>query len=230
MLDLMLVLAIFGLFVLSIVIHEFAHGYVAWRCGDPTAKELGRLTLNPLVHLDPVFSLLLPALSYWTLGFPFGAAKPIPVRVGRLRHPVADDIKVTIAGPLSNFAIAIGLALVMLLPIFGDGGAQNGWILVLGMTVYLNLLLGLFNLLPIPPLDGSFILAHALPQPIRSAYRSVGSFGMVLLLLILIGVPEASRYLLDGIAAIWSFLGHPVDLMVDIFIRFRGLKDSIFQG
>ena len=113
------------MFMLAVLVHEVAHGWVAYRCGDPTARDLGRLSFNPATHVDPFFSILCPILCYWTLGFPFGGAKPVPVVTRNFRHPRIDDIKVTAAGPAANFLIAGAFALLMHLPIFGEKSAQN---------------------------------------------------------------------------------------------------------
>lgn len=157
----------------SIVLHEFAHGYAAYRCGDDTAYLLGRLTLNPFKHIDPVGTLAVPAFCYLT-GLPmFGWAKPVPVSVRRLDSPRADMGKVALAGPLTNFALAfvcllIMKVLIMALPrISGETAKTVFYVLQYAVTV--NILLAVFNLIPIPPLDGGRITASLLP--IRAAFK-----------------------------------------------------------
>ncbi len=147
--------------VLSVVVHECAHGVAALWNGDPTARERGRLTLNPLPHLDPVGSVLLPALLMATHApVLFGWAKPVPVDHARLRHPRRDAVRVALAGPASNLLLALLFAaMARLLPESGAGlplrlAAEGG--------VVWNLALALFNLIPIPPLDGSWVLMHFL--------------------------------------------------------------------
>jgi Zn-dependent protease len=228
MIELALVVACFAFFFLSIVAHEVAHGWVAWRCGDPTARDLGRLSFNPLVHVDPVFSIVVPIVTYMTLGFPFGGAKPVPVVVQNLRDPKLDDIKVTAAGPMTNFAIAGVFALLMYVPFFGERTADNGAMILMGVTVYVNLFLGLFNLLPVPPLDGSHIVAHFLPEPIRSSYRAIGSIGILILLALLVGVPEVARGLFAVIDGVWALFGHSREFLAEILARFWTLREGLF--
>ena len=156
-----LILLLIPVFVLSVVVHECAHGLVALWCGDPTAKEQGRLTLWPLPHVDPLGSVLLPlALALLHSPFLIGWAKPVPVDRARLRHPVDDSVKVALAGPASNLLLAFVFAgLARLAP---DAGffaplREAG----LGGAV-LNCALAMFNLIPIPPLDGSWVLMRFL--------------------------------------------------------------------
>lgn len=152
----------------SAVLHEIAHGYMAERLGDDTARRAGRLTLNPLVHLDPFGSILMPLLLLWASGgsFFFAAAKPVPYDPRNLRDPRSGSAKIALAGPATNFLIALIFGIIVriisyLLPFSPPAGTFTG---LLALIVYINIILGIFNLVPIPPLDGSRILLAALPQ------------------------------------------------------------------
>lgn len=171
--------------VFSAIFHEVAHGWVADRLGDPTARLLGRLTLNPIPHIDPVMSILLPIVLIFS-GSPiiFGAAKPVPVDPFNLRDGRRDMALVSLAGPLTNFLIAAVFALILKLagPLFG----QSLLLAVMFLVVKLNLLLGIFNLLPIPPLDGSKVFSLLLPEDTAKSYLSIGAYGMFILFFLLL--------------------------------------------
>jgi len=175
--------------VYSAILHEIAHGFVAYRLGDPTAKLLGRLTLNPRPHIDPIMSIALPLILILS-GSPviFGAAKPVPVDPFNLRDGRKDIALVSLAGPATNFLIAaIAALLIKLLGVVSLGGEVEilvGWFLLI--VVRLNLLLGIFNLIPIPPLDGSKIFALLLPEKEAAAYLSIGSVGIFILFFLLL--------------------------------------------
>lgn len=180
---------IFQLLVLifSVMIHEISHGFVAEKLGDPTARLAGRLTLNPLRHLDPFGSILLPFLLYYlTSGaMMFGWAKPVPYDPSRLKNPQRAAGQIAAAGPLSNFLIAIVFGIFLRLSSALDFSAVPLLPLFLGVIVYINILLGVFNLVPIPPLDGSRVLFAILP-PTESSARLAASlerYGLFLLLL-----------------------------------------------
>ncbi len=155
----------FVVLLFSAILHEIAHGYEAERLGDPTARNAGRLTLNPIVHLDPFGSIIMPVLLYIASGgaFFFAAAKPVPYNPANLRNPRSGSAKIALAGPATNFllALAFGVAIRALAPVPGVSG---NFISLLTVIVFINLLLGVFNLVPIPPLDGSRVLFAALPQ------------------------------------------------------------------
>src|SRR5690554_1290480 len=141
--------------VIAITFHEAAHGFVAWRLGDDTARRLGRVTFNPLKHIDPFGTALLPALLLLSgARFLFGYAKPVPVRFDRLRHPRRDMVLVAAAGPATNLLLALASALLVHLAARLPSGPQNWALTALSASIYLNVLLAVFNMLPLPPLDG----------------------------------------------------------------------------
>ncbi len=172
----------------SVSFHEFSHGWMADKLGDPTARIAGRLTMNPLAHIDPVGTLLLPAIMYLMAGMLFGYAKPVPVDTRNLRDPRWDNLKVSLIGPFSNLLLALLSAILwgLLAGTMGDGNAVGE---LLAMMVGLNCSLFVFNLLPIPPLDGSWILDSALPTQAYNAYQRIKPWGMLILILILILPP-----------------------------------------
>lgn len=170
----------------AIVLHEVAHGAVAYACGDPTAALRGRLTLNPLRHLDPVGSLLVPGLlllaPYVFGGRPlvFGWARPVPVDVRRLRNPGRDAVLVALAGPWTNLLLAA--ASTAALAAAGPEGLLGEILLV---SLWINCVIAVFNLLPVPPLDGAQVLAACLPRRAAAAFARVQGLGFVVLVLVL---------------------------------------------
>jgi len=169
--------------VFSAILHEIAHGYVAERFGDPTARLMGRLTLDPRKHIDPIMSIALPLLLLIS-GSPIiiGGAKPVPVDPFNLRDGRKDLALVSLAGPLTNIVIAVIFSLIF--RIFPSG--------IIGLVVQLNLLLAIFNLIPIPPLDGSKIFSLLLPEKMADAYISQGTIGLILIFILLMSSGPAS--------------------------------------
>ena len=176
---------VLGVIVVSMVLHELAHGYVAYFLGDTTAKEDGRLTLNPLQHLDPVMSVILPMISFFLGGVVFGGAKPVPVNSRKLRGGVWGMALVALAGPLTNFLIAlVALALGTKVPALSYGWSAQ----VLLQFVVVNLGFGVFNLIPIPPLDGSRVLYALMPDGVRELMDRMEGAGIAIIyILILLG-------------------------------------------
>ncbi len=197
--------------VFSAILHEIAHGYVADRLGDPTARLLGRLTLNPKNHIDPVMSIALPLILILS-GSPviFGAAKPVPVDPFNLKDGRKDLAIVSIAGPLTNILIAIIFSLLIkLISIFSI--TFFALILpVLILIVQINLLLAIFNLLPIPPLDGSKVFSLLLPDKEARTYlslESIGFFILIMLLMIPIGGFSLGEFIFNLLTASMGLLG-----------------------
>jgi len=171
----------------SVIVHEVAHGYAALRLGDETALYSGRLTLNPIPHIDPVGTIILPLFLFITnAGFLIGWAKPVPVNPYNFVNPRQDFAKVGAAGPLANIALALISA--MLLTIINLAGLMTSFELIAGLlqySVFINILLAVFNLIPIPPLDGSRILAAVLPYDKAYKYERMMRFGPFLTLIVL---------------------------------------------
>ncbi len=175
-------------FVFAICVHESAHAWTANKCGDPTARMLGRISLNPIKHVDPIGTILIPAIGILS-GFGFvGWAKPTPVNPLNLRHRVRDDILTSLAGPASNFLIALVAALGLQAIDFVTGrhNIPNASLLVpvailLQVFIQINILLLAFNLIPVPPLDGSHVIRHLLSESGQRIYDGVGIFAFLLL-------------------------------------------------
>ncbi|MFA5155372.1 MAG: site-2 protease family protein [Patescibacteria group bacterium] len=167
--------------IFSAVAHEYMHGWAAFHLGDSTAKDAGRLTLNPLAHLEWFGSFFLPLFMVLTqMPFVFGWAKPVPYNPYNLRDRKYGDAKVAVAGPLTNLIIAVFFGLFLrFFPIFNLTFAG-----LLAVIIYINLILAVFNLVPLPPLDGSKILAVFLPEHLRARYLAVDRFGFVLIILL----------------------------------------------
>jgi Zn-dependent protease len=197
-------LAIYAIPVLfAITLHEAAHGYVARHFGDPTAWQLGRITLNPLRHIDPVGTVLVPALTVSLGGFFFGWAKPVPVDFGRLRKPKQDMLWVAAAGPGANLVMAFAWAAVLKLAVAMPDNAYSLPLAEMARAgISVNAMLMLLNLLPIPPLDGGRIMVSLLPPPLAWKFAQVERFGFfILLALLFLGVLD---YILSPLR--WYFL------------------------
>jgi Zn-dependent protease len=191
-----LIFIVFPVVVLSIVVHEVAHGLVALWNGDTTARDLGRLTLNPLPHIDPIGSLLLPGLLLvFHAPFVFGWAKPVPITWANLRHPRNDQLKVALAGPASNLLLAVAFAA---LARFAPGTGFFAPLRAMGYAgVVWNCALALFNLLPIPPLDGSWVLMRFLRLRHIIVLQQFRMIGMLLVVLVM-STPSISRVVFVG--------------------------------
>jgi Zn-dependent protease len=187
-------------FLFAISVHESAHAWTASRCGDPTARMLGRVSLNPIRHIDPIGTIVLPLVAAIS-GIPLlGWAKPTPVDPRNFRNPVMDDILTAVAGPVSNFIVATGALLLLggislssvsghilvLGLVGGDNGASSESVLapvavLLFELMLINIVLAVFNLIPVPPLDGSHVLRHFLSDSVRMVYDRIGIFGLLAL-------------------------------------------------
>ena len=168
--------------IMSVVVHEVAHGYAANSLGDPTAKYAGRLTLNPLKHLDPIGSFLVPFISYLLGGFIFGWAKPVPYNPYNLKPGRWSEAKVALAGPASNIALALIFGFLLRFGLLG-GVANSGFVEITAIIVFINILLAIFNLMPIPPLDGSKVLYALFPAKFFQLRGFFERYGLFMILL-----------------------------------------------
>ncbi len=191
--DLSQIFIILPILLFSVIVHEIAHGWTALQCGDPTARDAGRLTLNPIPHIDPFMTVILPLLLIVSrAGFVIGGAKPVPVNPYLFRHGERDNVLVSAAGAGANLLLALTAFLLSLVAI-GIYRAAGVRVMVdllglLNLVIFINLLLANFNLLPIPPLDGSHILAYFLKGEVKRSYLRLSRYGfMVLIGVILLG-------------------------------------------
>jgi Zn-dependent protease len=198
--------------LLAITLHEVAHGRVARRFGDRTAEAQGRLSLNPIRHIDPIGTVLVPVVLLWLGGFLFGWAKPVPVNPRLLRRPRQDMVWVAAAGPAANLAMALGWAAVLSLAQHRIGGVLSDWLQTMSsIGVSINLLLAVFNMLPVPPLDGGRVLANILPPgPLSRVLARIEPFGLFIVLgLVMTGV-------------LFVILSRPIGLLQDFVLRLVG--------
>lgn len=198
----------------AITVHEAAHGWVAKRLGDPTADRLGRLTLNPIKHIDPIGTVILPILMMVTAGFAIGWAKPVPVTWENLRQPKRDMILVALAGPVSNLLMAIFWGLVIQISLHLPASVE--WVseplkLMGQFGIFVNILLMVFNLLPIPPLDGGRVATGLLPGPWAWQLSRLEPYGFFIIIFLL--VTGALWFILDPIRiAVTQIVGFLVGL------------------
>jgi Zn-dependent protease len=198
----------------AITVHEVAHGFVALRLGDPTAKMLGRLTLNPIKHIDPLGTVVLPLLMLMMGGFIFGWAKPVPVTWENLRHPKRDMALVAAAGPISNLLMALFWALLMRTAISMDPEPGSPLVFLLYVSlagIQINIVLALLNMLPIPPLDGGRVAVGLLPGRLSWQLSQLEPFGLIIILVLL-----ATKVL--NVILQW-----PLAFFIDLFYGLGGL-------
>jgi Zn-dependent protease len=203
---LILFLEFLPIFFFSLAVHEFAHAYTAYKKGDLTAKALGRMTLNPIKHIDLVGSLLMPFISFFTGSMFIGWAKPVPVNRGNFRNPKKDDITVSIAGPVSNLLMAFLFVLLMVVAIRLSLVNEN-ILRILWLGVTFNVFLFLFNLLPIPPLDGSHVVLNLFPNSIYSRMIASPLIGTIIIFVLIF-------------SPLWRYFIALVDFVLRIFARF----------
>ena len=182
--------------VIAIVFHEVAHGLVARRLGDPTAEQKGRLTLNPLRHVDPFGTIVLPMLLAISHAPVFGWAKPVPVNYRRLNNPRRDMVLVALAGPGMNLLLALVGTAILAATIMGWGGAPSGAPAFVAANalnfVLINIFLAVFNLLPVPPFDGGHVVEGLLPRGAARSFRKVGRYSLLVLVALLLVLPAIS--------------------------------------
>lgn len=210
--------------LLAVTFHEAAHAWMAWRCGDDTAQSLGRVSFDPFRHVDPFGTVLLPAVLLVTQSpFLFGWAKPVPVNVAALRNPRRDSALVSVAGPAANLILAFLSALLMhLLPLLPD--YMSEWAQInLYHSMILNILLAVFNMLPIPPLDGGRIAVEMLPRPLGEKLAEVEPYGMFVLITLLFVLPVAADRMGAKFLFAELFIGAPVKFLIDVVTTLTGV-------
>ena len=203
----------------AISLHEAAHGYVARYFGDSTAADLGRLTMNPVKHIDPFGTVLLPLMLGWAVGQPFGYAKPVPVDYDRLRNPKKHMALVAAAGPAANFAMGLGWTIlwVMLTQVFHQTG-DDFFVKVADAGRAVNSIMFVFNLIPIPPLDGGRIVTGMLPMSLARPYASIERYGLVVFvgLIVMLQLGLLTGFLVYGmhfVQAVWNLLVLPLQVL-----------------
>ncbi len=211
----------FTMFIIFATFHEYAHGWMAYRLGDSTAKRSGRLSLNPLTHIDPVWTILMPIMLLLSSGgrMAFGSAKPVPVNPYWLRNPKRDMMWVGIAGPATNVLWALGLIIIM------KAGLNTGLLmpgsriylkgvpyLFLFMAMQINIVLLVFNMLPIPPLDGSRVVEGLLPDKYAEEYARIKPYGFIIIIMIL-----SMGWIDQRLNILGRLLSFAIDLVVNIF-------------
>jgi Zn-dependent protease len=210
--------------VIAIVFHEVAHGLVARRLGDPTAEEQGRLTLNPIRHIDPFGTIILPLLLVISHAPVFGWAKPVPVNYARLRHPRRDMVLVALAGPGMNLLLALLGSALLAATVSLSGGAQDGAAALVAANalnfILINIFLAVFNLLPVPPFDGGHVVEGLLPRPLAQRFRQIGRYSLLVFMMLLLVLPAISPRA-DVIGRVVSPL---VDHIAVFFLRIFGLS------
>lgn len=204
--------------VVAIVLHEISHGWVANAFGDPTARDLGRLSLNPVRHVDPIGTVALPLLLAVSGAPVFGWAKPVPVVAARMRNPRLHMMIVALAGPGMNLLLAMigGIALALLVPQVPTGGGAAWLFLLLNLInfIAINLFLAVFNLLPLPPFDGGHVVEGLLPRRAARHYAKLARFGFPLLIFLLLILP----WLVPGADIVERVVRPPVDALLRLFL------------
>ncbi len=210
--------------VIAITLHEAAHGWMAERCGDNTARMLGRVTFNPIKHIDPFGTLILPGLLLLLhTPFLFGYAKPVPVNFGRLNHPKRDMVWVALAGPGINIGLAFcsALALHLVLP---PSTLFTAWISSnLQNSIAINIILAVFNMLPLPPLDGGRVVTGLLPNPYAWKFAQLERYGLAILIGLLFLLPMAVQAMGLPFNPLASVLGPPVEALYTLILTLAGL-------
>jgi Zn-dependent protease len=204
-------IAFLPLFYLSIAVHEFAHALLANKYGDDTAKKLGRLTLNPLKHIDLIGSVIMPIAAFASGFALIGWAKPVPVDRRNFKEPLKADTVVSFAGPLSNFIFAILFFILFIISQQWFGAQHTFVVNLMWYGVFLNVFLFVFNLLPIPPLDGSHILFDLFPNKFTAKYLSLGFYGSFILLVFIY-------------SPLWGFFIRIINFILRLFLKIGGYE------
>lgn len=201
------------MFLVSIAVHEFAHAFVASRLGDNTAKNQGRLTLNPVKHADLVGTIIMPLASFASGFALIGWAKPVPVDRSRFKNQFKDDALVSFAGPLSNFILAIVFFICFLILINSSLANQEYIVNIFWYGVFFNIFLFAFNLIPIPPLDGSHILFDLFPNRFTASIMKLGLYGSLILLFLIY-------------SPLWGFFMKFVNFILSLFLKIGNVPNG----
>lgn len=213
--------------IIAITFHEAAHGYVAWKLGDDTARRLGRVTFNPIKHIDVFGTILLPIVMWVTTSFIFGYAKPVPVDFARLNRPRRDMVLVAAAGPGINLALALISAILLHIAALFEGNTGTVLTFALQASVFINVLLAVFNMLPLPPLDGGRVAVGLLPDALARPLARLERWGFPILIFVLLIVPAIASQFGSSFSPFWSVIAPIVSFVVEIISTITGIEAGL---